>query len=65
MATEIEQFRSEVRDWLEQNCPASMRTPMIDSELPWGGRHAEFPNPDTKLWLDRMIDKGWTCAHVA
>ncbi|NKI15902.1 acyl-CoA dehydrogenase [Spongiibacter sp. KMU-166] len=60
MATELERFRDEVREWLELNCPASMRTPMVDSEIPWGGRNAKFPNPDTKLWLDRMIEKGWT-----
>ncbi|BFM15060.1 acyl-CoA dehydrogenase family protein [Maricurvus nonylphenolicus] len=60
MTTELNSFRVEVRAWLEQNCPASMRTPMPDEETPWGGRNAKFVNPDTKLWLDRMIDKGWT-----
>lgn len=53
-------FRDEVRAWLEVNVPASMRTPMPETELPWGGRKAEFPNSDTKLWLDRAAEKGWT-----
>ncbi|MDT8427563.1 MAG: acyl-CoA dehydrogenase family protein [Pseudomonadales bacterium] len=56
----IEEFRHYVRTWLEQNCPQSMRTPMTEDEVVWGGRNAVFPNPDSKLWLQRMADKGWT-----
>jgi alkylation response protein AidB-like acyl-CoA dehydrogenase len=56
----LETFRQETRAWLEENCPQSMRTPMPEREMPWGGRNAEFPNPDTKLWLDRMAERGWT-----
>ncbi|MDZ7827549.1 MAG: acyl-CoA dehydrogenase family protein [Gammaproteobacteria bacterium] len=57
---DLEQFRSETRAWLEDNCPESMRTPMPEEEVVWGGRNARFPNPDSKLWLDRMAAKGWT-----
>ena len=53
-------FREETRAWLEENCPASMRTPMPADELPAFGRRAMYKNPDTKLWLDRMADRGWT-----
>lgn len=53
-------FRNEVRRWLQANLPASMRTPMPDAEVPWGGRRGTFPNPDTRLWLHRMIERGWT-----
>ncbi len=50
-------FREETRDWLEANCPESMRSPgMVTS----GGRRATFSNPDMKLWLDCMAEKGWT-----
>lgn len=56
----LEQFREDTRAWLEENCPASMRTPMPEREMPWGGRNASFPNPDTKLWMDRMAERGWT-----
>ena len=56
----LETFRQETREWLEENCPQSMRTPMPEREMPWGGRNAEFPNPDTKVWLDRMAERGWT-----
>lgn len=57
---DLETFRKTVRDWLEDNCPPSMRTPMPESETPWGGRRATYKNPDTRLWLERMGAKGWT-----
>ncbi|MCC5871373.1 MAG: acyl-CoA dehydrogenase family protein [Gammaproteobacteria bacterium] len=60
VAQDLEAFRTEVRDWLEANCPASMRTPMPEEEVVWGGRKAEFVNPDSKVWLDRMAERGWT-----
>ena len=28
--------------------------------MPWGGRNASYPNPDTKVWMDRMASRGWT-----
>lgn len=59
-AEQLEEFRLETRKWLEANCPPSMRTPMVDDEVVWGGRNATFKNPDSKLWLDRMAEKGWT-----
>ncbi|XOV90048.1 MAG: acyl-CoA dehydrogenase family protein [Pseudomonadota bacterium] len=59
----LEAFREETRDWLEANCPASMRTPMPPDEVPNPGRRAKFKNPDTKVWLDLMADKGWTVPH--
>jgi acyl-CoA dehydrogenase len=57
----IESFRAETRTWLEQHCPPTMRTPMGDNDTVWGGKHAEFTNPEAKLWLERMGEKGWTC----
>ncbi|MBS0561857.1 MAG: acyl-CoA dehydrogenase family protein [Proteobacteria bacterium] len=57
---DLDRFRAETRAWLEANCPASMRTPMPDEEIVWGGRKPVFQHPDQKLWLDRMAAKGWT-----
>jgi len=57
---EHETFRAETRSWLEENCPPSMRTPMKDDEIVWGGKRGTFKNPESKLWLDRMGEKGWT-----
>ena len=56
----VEAFREEVRSWLEENCPASMRTPMPADEYPGGGRRAAFKNSETKLWMDRCAEKGYT-----
>jgi acyl-CoA dehydrogenase len=57
----LTEFREETRAWLEENCPESMRTPMTEDETVWGGRKATYPNPDSKVWLDRMGARGWTC----
>ena len=53
-------FREVARDWLENNCPESMRTPTPGSEYISGGRRAKYVNPDSRLWLDRMAEQGWT-----
>lgn len=56
----LESFREETRTWLEENCPPSIRTPMPADEYPGGGRRANYKNPDTKTWMDRMSSKGFT-----
>ena len=56
----IDDFRGETRAWLEANCPVSMRTPMPEDERVWGGREPRFKNPDSKLWLERAVARGWT-----
>jgi alkylation response protein AidB-like acyl-CoA dehydrogenase len=59
--SELDNFRSEVRDWLEANCPPTMRTPMTsEADTVWGGRKAKYDNPEAKQWLDAMGAKGWT-----
>ena len=51
-------FRGEARDWLADNCPQSLREGLGGYTA--GGRKAVYANPDTKLWLDRMAERGWT-----
>jgi len=58
--TALDDFRAETRAWLETHCPPSMRTPMPEAERVWGGRNATFRNPDSRLWLERMAERGWT-----
>ena len=58
---QLSAFRTEVRSWLETNCPKSMRLPAVQDEVVWGGRNFQFKNPYSKIWLERMADKGWTC----
>ncbi len=59
--TDLESFRKDTRAWLEANCPPSMRTPGSEEETVWGGRKEKFKNPESKVWLERMGEKGWTC----
>ena len=47
-------------EFIEQHCPTSMRTPMSSEETIWGGRQQQFNNPDSKAWLDIMVDAGYT-----
>ena len=58
----LESFRNETRDWLEANCPDSMRTPIkSEKDICWGGKRFEFASDDQKIWLERMSSRGWTC----
>lgn len=58
--SDLSAFRSEIRDWLEANCPSSIRTPMPADETPGGGKGAKYKNPETKVWLDACAEKGYT-----
>ncbi len=61
---DLEEFRAETRAWLQANCPPSMRgdAPGVtdDTGMVWGGRKFVHTNPDSKVWLDRMAERGWT-----
>jgi len=59
--TDLEQFRAETRDWLEANCPDSMRRPVEgEDDICWGGRNWQFASDDQRAWLERMAERGWT-----
>jgi alkylation response protein AidB-like acyl-CoA dehydrogenase len=55
--SDLEQFRQETRDWLQDNCPP--KSPE-GNDAYWGGRNPEISHPDQKLWCDRMAERGWT-----
>jgi alkylation response protein AidB-like acyl-CoA dehydrogenase len=58
---DLESFRSETRAWLEGHAPKSLIDQKFsDIDGTWGGRKASYPNPDMKVWLDVMGEKGWT-----
>ncbi len=58
---DLEAFRTEVRSWLEANCPAEMREPVRDeSDMCWGGRSPTFKNEAQKRWMEVMAERGWT-----
>ena len=58
--SDLEQFRRETRAWLEANCPADMRQPVIEAERCWGGRKWAFHSEAQRVWLERMAQRGWT-----
>ena len=49
-------LRRETRAWLEENCPPGARGP---GQVAWGSSKVEL-EPDTRLWLARMAERGWT-----
>jgi len=58
---DVEVFRKETREWLEKNCPASMRKPIKSEKDPcWGGRNWTFQSEDQRWWMERMAKRGWT-----
>ena len=58
---DLEKFRAETASWLDANAPQSVRGLYLsDLEGNWGGRKAKYDNPDMKVWLDVMAEKGWT-----
>ena len=61
---QLQEFQAEVSQWLEANCPESMRKPFQGAEdYFWGGRNPEYKNEDQKKWFEAMRDKGWTVPH--
>jgi alkylation response protein AidB-like acyl-CoA dehydrogenase len=57
MSDSLQAFRAETRDWLEANCPPGARG---EGQVPSGSTKVPIEDPDVKLWLERMIEKGWT-----
>jgi alkylation response protein AidB-like acyl-CoA dehydrogenase len=58
---ELPQFRAELRQWLEENCPPGARNiPLRPENTFWGGRNPAFPSEDRKVWFERMAQLGWT-----
>lgn len=59
--SDLEKFRTEVRAWLDENCPEEMRKPLRgEDDICWGGKKWKFRSDAQKIWLDRMAGKGWT-----
>ncbi|MDP7144818.1 MAG: acyl-CoA dehydrogenase family protein [Pseudomonadales bacterium] len=58
MATKaLDNFQSEVRAWLDDNCPESIRGP---GDVPGGGKKVPIKDPDARHWLDLGAEKGYT-----
>ncbi|KIN66200.1 Acyl-CoA dehydrogenase family protein [Sulfitobacter noctilucae] len=56
-----EEFRAELRAWLEENCPEEMRDgKMTEEGICWGGKNWKFTSEAQKVWLERCASKGYT-----
>ena len=53
----VDEFRAEARAWLEENCPPGARGP---GPVPTGSTKIRIDDADTLLWLERMVERGWT-----
>ena len=63
--TEIDSFRQQTRQWLEANCPPSMRwgakgNETLGDDLAWGGKKEKHDDPNVSRWLAAMAERGWT-----
>ncbi len=52
----LAEFRAETRAWLAENCPSGARG---SGPIPWGSRKIEL-DADSRTWLERMAERGWT-----
>ena len=59
--SDLESFRRDTRAWLEANCPAEMRQPVVsENDACWGGRHFKFQSEAQRAWMQKMGERGWT-----
>ena len=54
---ELAEFRADTRAWLAENCPPGARGPGPVSN---GSTKIKIEDADTNLWLERMVERGWT-----
>lgn len=64
VATDLKTFRAETYNWLDANCPASMREEVNGpDDFYWGGRNGKFSSEDQKIWFERMHAKRWVVPY--
>ena len=52
----LEAFREEVKDWVDANCPQSMRLGTVHFE----DAYEIYQSDDAKQWLQAAAERGWT-----
>lgn len=56
-----QEFRTELRLWLDENCPQEMRDGNNGEDgICWGGKQWVFSSNAQKLWMERAAAKGYT-----
>jgi len=59
------QFRSQIRDWLAENCPAEMQgrgshDGFSESDICWGGKRFKFTSDAQRAWMENAAAAGLT-----
>jgi alkylation response protein AidB-like acyl-CoA dehydrogenase len=62
MSPPLDDFRSEVRAWLQANAPEAIRALPVNPQSGgnWGGRRPHWDHPEMQVWLERAAEKGYT-----
>ncbi|MCI5097572.1 MAG: acyl-CoA dehydrogenase family protein [Rhodobacteraceae bacterium] len=59
--SDLDSFRTEIRYWLEENCPEQMRDgDTSEDSICWGGKNWNFTSSAQKTWLERCASVGLT-----
>jgi acyl-CoA dehydrogenase len=54
--TDLDTFRQQTSDWLEENCPQTMRARTFH----WEDAQEILGSEDARRWRKAMADRGWT-----
>ncbi len=57
---DLEAFRHDIREWLENHAPKALMGHSIRDDSFWGGRNPELSHPDSKRWCDMCAERGLT-----
>ena len=66
--SDLDNFRQETKEWLEKNCPPTMRSG-APSNAPvdevWGGKKAKYKNPESKIWIEWVrLDNAYSAQKI-
>jgi hypothetical protein len=57
--SDLDTFRAELAQWLQANCPARLRSPIVADEMVWGGSKLAFAFEEQRLWFERCRERGY------
>ena len=58
--SELDEFRGEVRSFLENNAPKSLLGQVSREMAYWGGRNPTLPAPESRDFCAACVERGWT-----
>jgi alkylation response protein AidB-like acyl-CoA dehydrogenase len=63
MSEELALFRAQLREWLEENCPPTLRVPGSEVRIAWGGGNRAGQSADALHWMEAMASRGFIAAR--